>query len=119
MKPGKLSDDERLRHMLDAANEALSFARGRSRADLDDNRMLALALVRLLEVIGEAGARVSPERQARLPHIPWREVTGMRNRLIHGYAEVDLDIVWAVIEEDLPKLVADLAPELDAPADQS
>ena len=78
-------DRVRLRHMLDHAREAVAMLVGKERADLQGERMLELALVRLVEIVGEAAARVSSEGQARYPFIPWREVIGMRNRLVHGY----------------------------------
>jgi uncharacterized protein with HEPN domain len=68
--------------------------------------MLELALVRLLEIIGEAAGRVTPETRAHLPNIPWSDVVAMRNRLIHGYDSVDPDILWDTIKHDLPPLVA-------------
>ncbi|MBK8050846.1 MAG: DUF86 domain-containing protein [Anaerolineales bacterium] len=100
------SDAIRLRHMLDAAQKALAFVDGRDRSDLESDEMLALALVRLIEILGEAATRVSPEVQAELPGIPWRQIAGTRNRLIHGYFDVDLDIVWAIVQDDLPPCVA-------------
>lgn len=69
-------------------------------------RMLALALVQSIEIIGEASARVSAEGRAEAPQIPWTEIIAMRNRLIHGYFDVDLDIVWQTVNDDLPPLVA-------------
>jgi uncharacterized protein with HEPN domain len=78
------NDTIRLRHMLDHAQEAVVLVGGKDRADLNRDRVLELALVRLVEIIGEAAARVSPETQDRYPGIPWKEVVGMRNRLVHG-----------------------------------
>lgn len=101
-------DRIRLRHMLDAAEEALGFATGKKREDLDNDRMLALALVRSIEIIGEAGARVSEEGRAEVLDVPWREIVTMRNRLIHAYFDVDLDIVWETIRRDLPLLSVSL-----------
>ena len=98
-------DQIRLRHMLDAAEDARSFVVGRDREDLEKDRMLALALVRSIEIIGEAGARVSAEGRAEVPQIPWTEIVAMRNRLIHGYFDVNLDIVWETTQKDLPPLV--------------
>ena len=83
-----------VRHMLDHAREAVTLAQGKGRADLDDDRLLELALVRLLEVIGEAASRVSGEDRARYPEVPWPQIVSLRNRLIHGYDAVDLDILW-------------------------
>mgnify|MGYP006294349943 CR=1 FL=1 len=100
-----IDDLTRLQHMRDAAIEAIQFSRGRSRMDLDNNRMLSLALVRLIEVIGEAANNVSPDCQSRFSQIPWREAIGMRNRIVHAYFEIDLDIVWQVVIQDLPSLL--------------
>ena len=102
-------DLTRLHHMLDHAREAVEMARGRSRADLDGDRMLELALVRLVEIIGEAAARVSREGQARHASIPWRQAVGMRNRLVHGYDAVDLRVLWDTVTDDLPPLIQALA----------
>jgi uncharacterized protein with HEPN domain len=96
------------RHMLDHAQEAVDLAQGKSRADLDRDRLLELALVRLLEIIGEAANRVPREGRARYPEIPWHQIVSLRNRLIHGYDAVDLDILWQIIEHDLPPLIAAL-----------
>ncbi len=69
---------------------------------------MELALIRLVEIVGEASARVSSEIQTKHPSIPWPQVIGMRNRLIHGYDSVDLDILWDTIVVDLPPLIAEL-----------
>ena len=83
--------------MLDYSREAIALAERRSRSDLDADRMLQLSLVRLVEIVGEAATRVSPEARERLPHIPWPQIAGMRNRLIHGYDFVDYDILWQTV----------------------
>jgi len=98
----------RLRHMLDAANEALGFARGKTRKDLGSDRQLILSLVKCIEIVGEAAARVSEPTRAKCPEIPWTSIVGMRNRLIHGYYDIDLDRVWDTIKDDLPPLIAAL-----------
>jgi uncharacterized protein with HEPN domain len=97
-----------LRQMRDHAREALALLHNRSRADLGADRMLNLALVRLLEIVGEAAARVEPNERTGFPGIPWQQVVGLRNRLIHGYDTVDLDLLWSIAIEDLPALVAEL-----------
>jgi len=102
------SDEVRLRHMLDAAREALGFAAGRSRADLDSDRMLVLSLVKSIEIVGEAASKVSEETRREHPTLPWIDIVGMRNRLIHAYYDVDLDRVWDTLNADLPPLVAEL-----------
>lgn len=98
-------DQVRLRHMLDAAKEAVGFVKGRYRTELDTNRMLSLSLVRLLEVIGEAAYGISPSFRESHPDMAWKQMSGMRNRLIHGYYDVNLDIVWKTVTEDLPVLI--------------
>jgi len=105
----------RLRHMLDGAREAVAMVRDRAREDLDDNRMLELALVRLVEIVGEAAARVSEAEKTRVPLIPWRQVVGMRNRLIHGYDAVDRDVLWDTLHDDLPPLIEQLRSVLEPP----
>jgi uncharacterized protein with HEPN domain len=94
--------------MRDYALEAMTMVRGSVRADLDSDRKLNLALVRLLEILGEAANRLPPEEQAKYPHIPWSQLISLRNRLIHGYDQVDFDILWQILTQDLPPLVAAL-----------
>lgn len=97
-----------LRQMYDHASEALDMVRDRVRSDLDRDRMLNLALVRLLEILGEAANRVPPEERALHPEIPWPQLSGLRNRLIHEYDNVDFDILWQILTRDLPPLVGEL-----------
>ena len=101
-------DAIRVRHMLDAAREALSFVDGKTRFDLNNNRMLVLSLIKSIEIIGEAAASVTQETRFQYPLIPWRDIVGMRNRLIHVYFDIDLDRVWDTLTDDLPKLIAEL-----------
>jgi uncharacterized protein with HEPN domain len=91
--------------MLDAADLAVRAAADRSRPDLEEDPILAAALERFIEIIGEAASKVSPETTSLHPEIPWRQVIGMRHRLVHGYASVDHDIVWDVVVHDLPGLI--------------
>lgn len=95
--------------MLDHAREAVALAAGRSRADLDRERLLLLGLVKLIEIIGEAASRVSTETQAAHPHTPWPQIVAMRNRLVHGYDKVDYDRVWKVVTEEMPPLIDQLS----------
>jgi uncharacterized protein with HEPN domain len=99
---------EALRHMLDHAREAVAFACDKTRADLDADRLLNLALMRLLEIIGEAAGRVPEDVRVRHPEIPWPQIVGLRNRLVHGYDSVDLDILWQIVTSDLPPLIASI-----------
>lgn len=97
-----------MRHMLDHAREAVAMVRGRARRDLDADRLLQLALTRILEIVGEAANRVTPPGRAKHPDIPWSEMINTRNRIVHGYDTVDYDIVWLILTEELPPLVAAL-----------
>jgi uncharacterized protein with HEPN domain len=102
------TDAVRLRHIVDAASEAVAFTRSRTRGDLDTDRQLSLSIVHLLEIVGEASRGVSTEFRAAHPEIAWRKMAGMRDRLIHGYFDVNLDVVWETVTQDLPPLVAQL-----------
>ena len=95
----------RLRHMLDHAREAVAMATGKTREDLDTDRKLNLALVRLLEIVGEAANRTPADERAKYREIPWAQIVGLRNRLIHGYDSVDFEILWQIINHDLPPLI--------------
>ena len=99
------ADAVRLRHMLDAASKAVQFVEGKARADVDADEKLAFALQRLIEVVGEAAKQVSPETRGRHAEVPWSRIAGMRDRLIHGYHDVNMDIVWRTVTERLPELV--------------
>jgi uncharacterized protein with HEPN domain len=104
-----------LRQMLDSAGRVIAITTGRSRRDLDTDDLLDLAVVRLLEILGEAANRVPQVDQARYAEIPWPEIISLRNRLIHGYDTVDLDVVWQIATADVPALIAQL--ERIVPAD--
>jgi len=110
-------DRIRMRHMLDAIREALGYARERSRGDLDRDTMLFRALVKCMEIVGEAASRVGEEARTHVPQIAWRQIGGMRNRLIHAYFDINRDIVWRTVVEDLPRLERDLADALGPDGD--
>jgi len=101
-------DQVSMRQMLDHAREAVGIAKSKAREDLDRDRMLNLALTRLIEIIGEAANRIDNDTQLKHPEIPWPEIIAMRNRVIHAYDEVDLNVLWDVIDLDLPPLIEQL-----------
>ena len=102
-------DDEiRLRHMLEAAREAVSFVCGRVRSDLETDRKLVLALVKDIEILGEAAAQIADDTRSLTPSIPWQKIIAMRNRLVHAYFSINLDIVWQTVQKDLPPLIETL-----------
>lgn len=102
------ADLVRVRHMLDAARDAIAFSTNKTRRDLDTDRMLVLSLVKSIEIIGEAASKVSKKSREQFPEIPWAVIVAMRNRLIHAYYDVDLDRVWDTITSDLPPLIFSL-----------
>ena len=104
----RAEDHIRIRHMIDAAGRAERFLNGRECADLDSDDMLLFALVRCVEIIGEAAAKVSEETRLATPAIPWRDIVAMRNRLIHAYFDIDTEVLWQTMRQDVPPLVRSL-----------
>jgi len=105
MKPSPESDLIRTRHMIDAISEALNFIVGKNRESLSNDRMLTLALLKELELIGEAASRLSSEFKEKHSEIPWTLLVATRNRLVHGYFDINLDIVWKTVDGDLRMLL--------------
>lgn len=95
-------DRIRLRHMAEAAEALARFVADRQRSDLSNDQMLLFAVVRAIEIIGEAATRITPETQKADPGIPWVRIGAMRNRLIHAYFNVDRDILWRTATEEVP-----------------
>lgn len=93
-----------LRQMLEHVEEAAELAAGCTRETLESDRVYLLALLKLVEIVGEAATRVSDTTKSSHPEIPWREIIGTRNRLIHGYDAVDHDILWEIVSTDFPAL---------------
>lgn len=113
----KQPDDEALLvDILLAAREARDLCQNLSRDDFVDDRLVQLAVEKLIEIIGEAASRMTPTALAYLPALPWRDIVGMRHRLVHDYRNVNLTKVWQVIDEDLRPLIA--AIEAVVPPDE-
>lgn len=94
--------------MVEAGEQAVGFARGRIRTDLDADVMLCLALTKLVEIVGEAAKQVSEATRARYPDVAWAEAARMRDRLVHHYFDIDRDVLWSTVTEDLPALLLGL-----------
>ncbi len=105
MKP---EDKFRIQHMIEASVEALSFVKGIKKREFKKNRILILSVIKEIEIIGEAAAKISKETCLQNPDVLWKDITGMRNRLIHGYFEVDVNRVWDTIQYNLPHLIKSL-----------
>ena len=104
----RADDRVRILHIRDAAEAVAEFVQGRKRIDLDSDRMLLFAVVRAIEVIGEAAGRVSEETRNAQPGVPWNAIIGMRNRLIHGYFDIDKTVVWKTATAEIPTLLRNL-----------
>ena len=101
-------DRIRLRHMLDAAFEIQQYVQSATREDLDRDPKLVHSLVHLFEIIGEAANQVSDELREETSDVPWFIIIGMRNRLIHAYYSIDLNIVWSTSKTDIPMLITEV-----------
>jgi uncharacterized protein with HEPN domain len=99
--------------MVEAAEAAVKFAAGKTRADFGVDQMLAFSVLRALEVLGEAASKVSEDTRRKLPAVPWPEIVGMRNWLIHAYHDVNLDIVWRTVQKELPPLIPTIKAAVD------
>ncbi|MBK1724372.1 HepT-like ribonuclease domain-containing protein [Thiocystis violacea] len=108
-------DRVRLRHMIDAAEDVQRFVAGRQRSELDTDRMLLFALVRAVEIIGEAASKVSDETRSVDAGIPWKAIVVMRNRLIHAYFDVDAEILWVAATMEIPALLIQLKALAETP----
>ena len=101
-------DNITLRQILDHAQEAHEIIQGLDERSLMEDRVRYLAVTRLLSIVGEAATRLSQEKRSELPHIPWRQIIGLRNILIHLYDAVDEPTLWQILTSDVPQLVEEL-----------
>lgn len=93
-----------IKHILDSVEFIESLSKDKKFAQVNADRLLKNGIIRELEIIGEASKRLSNEFKKLHPQIPWNEIAGMRDKLIHDYFMVNLNIVWKVVLDDLPKL---------------
>jgi uncharacterized protein with HEPN domain len=105
----KFNDKMRLQHMLDAAQEAVSFLDTLKHDTLEHNRLVSQAIVRSIEIVGEAASQLSKEYKENNPELPWAQIIGMRNRIIHAYFDIDYALVESTVKQDLPVLIGQLA----------
>ena len=109
----KIDDKTRLLHMIEAAEDAVSFLSKKTFDDLLSDRQLAFAVVRALEIVGEAAAQITQESREMYPTVKWRDIVSMRNKLIHAYFDINYNIVWAAVKEQIPKLLPELKKIID------
>jgi len=101
-----LDDDVRLRHLIEAAEKAVAYAAPHDRPVLDDDEILRPALTKLVEIVGEAAKQVSDATRLEHPEVPWSAAARMRDRLVHHYFDINLDVLWTTVTVDLPALLA-------------
>jgi len=111
----RLDDVARLHHMLEAARLAVRFTQTIERATLDSNTEKVFAIIKAVEIIGEAASAITQQTRDQYAMLPWKVIVGMRNRLIHGYFDVDYDQVWSTVKYDLPPLIAQLEAIIPEP----
>jgi uncharacterized protein with HEPN domain len=104
----KLDDKIRLQHMLDAAQEAVRFLDSVNGENIENNRLVSHAIVRLIEVVGEAAAQLSKEYKNSHQELPWEQMIGMRNRIVHAYFDIDYSLVESTVKSDFPALIEQL-----------
>jgi uncharacterized protein with HEPN domain len=104
----------RMKHMRDHAREAIDLLGDKTLDELRQDRVLQLALVQLIEILGEAASRVSAETRTAYPSVPWQRAANMRNKLIHGYDIIEFAIVYDTVKDDLPPLVEQLEVIIEA-----
>lgn len=105
MNPGPVSDRVLLAHMRDCLDRITEYTNA-ERSRFDASRLVQDAVIRNLQTLAESSQRLSSEIKGTEPRIPWRELAGFRNVIVHGYLGVDLGAVWLVVEQDLPGLTA-------------
>ena len=108
MRVSHENDRIRLQHMLENAQPARRFAEGKSREDLDTDELLLFGLDKAVQIVCEAAYKVTPEFQAEYAQIPWGEIIGMRHLVVHVYYELDIDVLWETVTDDLPPLIAQI-----------
>jgi uncharacterized protein with HEPN domain len=115
--PHEQRDESYLWDMLESARAILEFTRKATLEEYCENRLLRLAVERALEIIGEAASHISSPFRAAHPEIPWRQIIGQRNVLIHEYGEVDDERIWNLVAHQIPKLIEQLSPLIPNPPD--
>lgn len=101
-------DTTLLRDMIEAAGSAVAAIEGDGASAVAEDHVRALGMVKCLEIVGEAASRLSPDLRGRYPAIPWGQIIGMRNRLVHAYFEIDYEQVWRALSDDIPPLIEQL-----------
>ncbi len=98
----------RLRHMIDAGDQAIAFAQGRAFEDFKSDIQFQYAVIHAVQIVLEAASQISPTTREDAPAVPWAKMIGMRNRVVHVYFDVDLQTVWSTIQLDFPPLLDSL-----------
>jgi uncharacterized protein with HEPN domain len=115
----KKDDSVYLRHIIDAFEQIGLYMNSVSHEEFLRNRLLQDGVIRQLEVMGEAARNLSEDLRNEYPEIPWRQMIGLRNRMIHAYFNVDLQIIWEIVQGDIPDLKQKMKQILDAISEES
>lgn len=94
-----------LLHMFESSQKALAFTQGKTRVDYDQDEVLQLALLHLIQTVGEAARNISEDYQKQHPEIAWKAIMGIRHRIVHNYADIDDEVIWKTVTDDLPALL--------------
>lgn len=112
-RPPRPDDRVRYQHMLDAAEKAIQLTAGKAPEAMAADEVLPLALVRLVEIVGEAAWQISEEGRSRCPDLPWQQIIGMRHRIVHAYFAINYAILWKTVQQSLPALVSRIRPVVE------
>lgn len=110
-------DDSYLIDMLQAARKAAAFAADLTYPQFQHSDLHQNAILKVLEIIGEAASRITTDTHRAYPQIPWRQIIGLRNRVVHGYFDIDLNLIWQIVHQDIPILLDQLQDLLPPDAD--
>ncbi len=104
----RVEDKIRIMHMIESAQSAQEFLADKTYQDLQKDKQVAFAVIRALEILGEAASQVTQELRERYAHVQWRDIVSMRNKLIHAYFDINYRIIWSAVKEDIPRLLQQL-----------
>ena len=106
----KNRDDASILVIYNTGRKIIAFVDGVSKNDLENDEMRLFAVLHGIQIMGEATKRLSPEFRAKYPAIPWKEIAGIRDRIVHQYDKINMEVIWDVVELEIPELLAKIMP---------